>query len=170
MAVSMAGAYVRKAAHHSAESGSALLSVDGRKSREAGVQPRGSKSAKARLVTAAERRCQVRNTQRTASWPSAWQVRTSKKQPITMQKAVPPCSVSADGRVEEPKRNQGARNRWRPSPAYRHCPEAWAGHLDHCGSNRIAKTVVCGGHQVVASSTARGRLRAREGHRNSGSP
>jgi hypothetical protein len=110
VAISVAGAYVRKAAYHRSESGSSLLSVGGRKSREAGVQPRGSKSVKARLVTAAERHCQVRSGWRATSWPSAQRVRTCGKQPITLQKAVPPCSVSVEGRVVKPECNHRARN------------------------------------------------------------
>ncbi len=38
-----------------------VLSVGGRKSREAGVQPRNVKSIKAMLVKTAEKHCQVRS-------------------------------------------------------------------------------------------------------------
>ncbi len=53
--------------------------------------------------------------------------------------------------------------------AHHHYPKTWTGHLNRCGSSRIAMAAVCGGHQVVVSSGARGRLRAREDRRGSGS-
>jgi hypothetical protein len=65
--VEVAGAHVRKAAYRRAESDFSRLSIGGRKSREAGLPPPlARKSVKPKLVSAAERRCQVRNTQRTA--------------------------------------------------------------------------------------------------------
>lgn len=89
----------QKQTYHRAESGSSPLSVGGRKSCEAGVQPRGSKSVNARTVPAAKRRCHTHSACQPASQASKWQARMCSKQPIVGQKAYPPRSTSMEGRV-----------------------------------------------------------------------
>ena len=65
--VEVAGAYVRKAAYRRSESDFSPLSIGGRKSREAGLQPQVAKSVTAWLITAAQDRFNTHGGQRTAS-------------------------------------------------------------------------------------------------------
>ena len=60
----------------------------------------------------------------------------------------------------------GARNAQDRKPSAN--PKPWPTTLDHCGSNRLSNVVGCGGHQALAWSGARGRLRCRENHQSSG--
>ena len=163
MAVSTAGAYARNKPITAQHVPPPLLNVGGRKSHKAGVQPRDPKSVNARTIPAAQRRCHTHSACQPASQASKWQVRMCPKQPIVGQKATPPRSTSVEGgvvRITMPSLYGQRRRR---------CPKARTGHLDRYGSSRIAKAVVCGGHQVVVSSGARGRLRHRGSRQGSGS-
>ena len=149
-----------KPAYHRTESDSSLLSVGGRKRREAKTQQQTVQPAKAEVITTAESRRSARQGWRTASWPSAWQVRTCGKQPITVQRVTRPRSTSVDGRVARTTGHRGTANSKRA--AHHHTPDARTGDLDHFGSSRIANIVMCGGQVTIASSSARGRLRGRD--------
>ena len=109
--VEVAGAYGRKASYRSAESDSFPLSVGGKKSREAGLQPQSPKVVTASPATAAKKHCQAHNRWQTALWALKWQVRTRGKQPIADQKATPARSASTEGRVVKPDCNHWPRNR-----------------------------------------------------------
>jgi hypothetical protein len=90
---------VRKATCRLSESDSSPLSIGGRQSREAGLQPRGAKSVNASLATAAKNRCQAHSRWRTALLAPKWQARMCRKQPNVGQKATLPRSASMEGRV-----------------------------------------------------------------------
>ena len=107
----MAGAYVRKAAYCRAESHSTSLNIGGRKSREAGVQPRCAEPVDAEVAAMTERHCHTHNHWRTASQTSKWQVRTYESETFAMQKAAYPRSVSAKGRGVESETSREARSR-----------------------------------------------------------
>ena len=116
LAASVAGAYVRKAACHRTESGSSLLSVGGRKSREVETQPQGPKSVKAMLVTTAERHCPVCSGWRTRLASGVVSGAYARNKPITVQKATPRRSVAVEGRVVKPDYNHGPQRRCTRSP------------------------------------------------------
>ena len=158
---------MRKADCRRPESVFSPLSIDGRKSREAGLQTRAAKSLTAWPLTAAESRCHAHGVWRTASWALKWQVRTCGKQPIVEQKATSRRSVSVAGRVATSK---AITARQADEGAVRSLnPKARAGNLNHFGSSRIATIIKYSDHMPNASSRARGRLRGRDGRHSSGS-
>ena len=77
--VNVAGAYMCKGAYRRSERDSSPPSIGARNSRETATQSRTAGLAMASAFTDAERCYQARSSRRTASWPSARQVRTCGK-------------------------------------------------------------------------------------------
>jgi hypothetical protein len=104
------GAYVRRAAYRRAESDSTPLDIGSRKSREAGAQPRGAKSVTAWPFPLPRSAARLKGLAASVVDVNV-AVRTCGKQPIVGQKATRHRSMSAIGRVIEPKHDHGARSR-----------------------------------------------------------